>query len=324
VQSFNYRKATSASDALNGAVQARFLSGGTTLIDLMKLDVETPHSIIDVNALPFGKIEKTKSGGLHVGASVKNSDLANNEIIKKEYSVLSEALLSGASPQLRNKASTAGNLLQRTRCVYFRDTSKPCNKREPKSGCAAIEGFNRNLAILGTSSSCIANNPSDMNVAMMALEAKIHLQMSVGSREVAIQDFYLLPGNTPEKETIIQPGELITGVTLDPLPKGSRSLYLKLRDRASYEFALASVAVIASVKAGKFEHIRLAMGGVGTRPWRSLEAERVLEGASVSEGNFKKAAEEALKEAKPQSLNGFKIELAKRCLVQALKQVTGV
>ncbi|MNT00182.1 4-hydroxybenzoyl-CoA reductase subunit beta [compost metagenome] len=252
---------------------------------------------------------------------VRNADLAHNEAIKKNYPVLSEALLSGASAQLRNKATTAGNLLQRTRCTYFRDPSKPCNKREPGSGCGAIQGFNRNLAIMGTSDKCIATNPSDMNVALTALEAKIHVQSAAGNKNINIADFYLLPGNTPEKETVLQPGELITGVTLAAPLAGTKSLYLKLRDRASYEFAISSAAVIVNTKGNRIERVRMAMGGIGTRPWRSLEAEMILEGQAISEDLFREAAKEFVKGAKPQTQNSFKVELAQRCLVHALKQV---
>jgi xanthine dehydrogenase YagS FAD-binding subunit len=331
MQEFSYKKINTADEALgsfNGgkaggtsASPVRFLAGGTTLIDLMKLEVETPRAIVDLNNLPLNKIEKKKEGGLHIGATVKNTELANHELVKKDYSVLSQAILAGASTQLRNKATTAGNLLQRTRCVYFRDPHMPCNKREPKSGCAAIDGFNRNLAIMGTSDKCIANNPSDMNVAMMALEATVHIQSASGNRDVAIGEFYLLPGETPEKETVLQPGELITGVTLPALEAGTKSTYLKLRDRASYEFALSSAAIIAKVQGGKFTSIRMAMGGIGARPWRSLAAEKILLNAPANEGTFRAAAEEFVRGAKPQSQNGFKIELAKRCLVHTLKQV---
>lgn len=317
-------QATSAFASPAGSLaldQTRFLAGGTTLIDLMKLEVEKPKAVIDINALPFKEIKKIEGSGVSVGALVKNSALANHELIQKEYPVLSQALLAGASAQLRNKATTSGNLLQRTRCVYFRDLSKPCNKREPKSGCSALDGFNRNLAILGTSSSCIASNPSDMNVAMTALEAKINIVSKKGSRDVDINDFYLLPGSTPEKETVLETGDFITGLTLAPLPAGTKSLYLKLRDRASYEFALSSAAIVATIKAGKIERIRMAMGGIGAKPWRSLAAEKILEGGPVSEDRFRSAADEFLKGAKAQSQNGFKIELAKRCLVHALNQV---
>ena len=219
-------------------------------------------------------------------------------------------------------ATTAGNLLQRTRCMYFRDTAMPCNKREPGSGCAAITGVNRSLAILGTSEHCIATNPSDMNVAMAALEATIHVRGAKGERSIPIGDFHLLPGNTPHRETVLEPGDLITHVTLPPPAPGSRSFYLKLRDRASYEFALASAAVVVTVANGKMMRARIALGGVGTKPWRSNEAERELTNQSATQAVFQKAADAALGGAKPQSQNGFKVELAKRCLVHALKLAT--
>jgi xanthine dehydrogenase YagS FAD-binding subunit len=297
----------------------RFLAGGTTLIDLMKLNVETPARVLDINRLPFDKIEAAPDGGLKIGATVRNSDLAHNPSVQRNYSVLSQAILQGASAQLRNMATTAGNLLQRTRCVYFRDTAMPCNKREPGSGCPAITGFNRSLAILGTSEHCIATNPSDMNVAMVALEATIHIQGSKGSRAVPIGEFHLLPGDTPQRETVLEPGDLITHVTLPPPIAGSKQLYLKLRDRASYEFALASAAVVLTIAGGNVTRARIALGGVGTKPWRSPEAEAALVGQPANEANFRKAAEAALRGAKPQSENAFKIELAKRCLTHALK-----
>src|SRR5882724_8733145 len=310
--------AAKATTSQQGA-EIRFIAGGTTLIDLMKLNVETPRKLIDVNHLPLGKIDTLPDGGLTVGAMVHNSDLAYHPVVRKNYAVLSEALLSGASAQLRNMATTAGNLLQRTRCVYFRDIAMPCNKREPGSGCAAITGVNRSLAILGTSEKCIASNPSDMNVAMSALEATIHIRGTKGERTIPIADFHVLPGNTPERETVLEPGDLITHVTLPPPAPGSRSLYLKLRDRASYEFALASAAVVVTVANGKMTRARIALGGVGTKPWRSTEAEQELTGQSATEDVFRKAAEAALRGANPQSENGFKVELAKRCLVHALK-----
>jgi xanthine dehydrogenase YagS FAD-binding subunit len=253
---------------------------------------------------------------------VRNTDLAHHPVVKKNYPVLSEALLSGATVQLRNMATTGGNLLQRTRCMYFRDTAMPCNKREPGSGCAAITGVNRGLAILGTSEHCIATNPSDMNVALAALEATIHIRGPKGERSVPIGDFHLLPGNTPERETVLEPGDLITHVTLPPPAPGSRSLYLKLRDRASYEFALASAAVVLTTSGGKITRARVALGGVGTKPWRSPEAEAELTNQSATDEVFRKAADAALRNAKPQSQNGFKVELAKRCLVHTLKLTT--
>src|SRR5215471_5412364 len=269
--------AAQSKTAQQGA-DVRFLGGGTTLIDLMKLNVEIPARVLDINRLPLDKIEATSDGGVKIGAMVRNSDLANHAKVQKDYSVLSQALLQGASAQLRNMATMGGNLLQRTRCVYFRDTSMPCNKRVPGSGCPAIMGFNRTLAILGTSDHCIATNPSDMNVALTALEAMVHLQNEKGNRTVPIQDFFLLPGQTPHQETVIEPGELITQVSLPALPAETNSVYLKLRDRASYEFALASAAVVTRVEQGKMMHARVALGGVGTKPWRSFEAEQVLEG----------------------------------------------
>src|SRR5690349_5009665 len=251
----------------------RFLGGGTTLIDLMKLNVETPARVLDVNRLPLDKIEATPDGGLKIGATVRNSDLANHPKVQKDYAVLSQAILNGASAQIRNMATVGGNLLQRTRCVYFRDTAMPCNKREPGSGCPAITGRNRTLAILRASEHCIATNPSDMCVAMAALEATIHVQGPRGSRAIPFGDFHLLPGNTPHRETVLEPGDLITHVTLPPPAPASRSLYLKLRDRASYEFALASAAVVITATGGKITRARVALGGVGTKPWRSPEAE---------------------------------------------------
>jgi xanthine dehydrogenase YagS FAD-binding subunit len=298
---------------------ARFMAGGTTLLDLMKLNVERPAHVVDINRLPLDKIESLPDGGLKIGATVRNSDLAYHAAVQRDYAVLSQAILSGASAQLRNMATTAGNLLQRTRCVYFRDTSMPCNKREPGSGCSAITGANRTLAILGTSEHCIATNPSDMNVAMTALEATIHVQGVQGRRSIPIAEFYLLPGDAPQRETLLEPGDLITHVTLPPPAAGAKSLYLKLRDRASYEFALASAAVVITIAGGNVTRARIALGGVGTKPWRSPEAEAALAGQPASGANFRKAAEAALRTAKPQSENGFKIELAKRCLAHALQ-----
>jgi xanthine dehydrogenase YagS FAD-binding subunit len=313
--------AAAAHTAQQGA-EIRFIAGGTTLIDLMKLNVEQPHTLIDLNRLPLGDVETLPDGGLKIGAMVRNSDLAHHPAVLRDYPVLSQALLSGASAQLRNKATTSGNLLQRTRCMYFRDTAMPCNKREPGSGCGAINGVNRMMAILGTSEHCIASNPSDMNVALTALEATIHIQNVQGARPVPINEFYLLPGDTPQRETVLEPGDLITHVTLPAPVTGAKSLYLKLRDRASYEFALASAAVIVKVESNRINYVRVALGGVGTRPWRSKEAEQALAGATPSENIFRAAAGAALQGAQPQSQNGFKIELAKRCLTHALKLAT--
>ncbi|HXP68636.1 MAG TPA: xanthine dehydrogenase family protein subunit M [Candidatus Dormibacteraeota bacterium] len=313
--------AAQSKTAQQGA-DVRFLGGGTTLIDLMKLNVETPARLVDINRLPLGNIEETRDGGLQIGATVRNSDLAYHEQVQRDYSVLSQAILQGASAQIRNMATTAGNLLQRTRCVYFRDTAMACNKREPGSGCPAITGHNRTLAILGASEHCIATNPSDMCVALAALEASVHIQGPKGSREVAFGDFHLLPGDTPHRETVLEPGDLITHVMLPPPIAGSKQVYLKLRDRASYEFALASAAVVLTIVSGKITRARIALGGVGTKPWRSPEAEAALTGNPANEGTFRQAADAALRHAKPQTENKFKIELAKRCVMHSLRMVT--
>lgn len=328
MHSFEFTRPENAAAAITAAATARtaqqgadirFVAGGTTLIDLMKLEVETPDRVLDINRLPFDKIEELPDGGLQIGATVRNSELANDARVKRDYAVLSQAILAGASAQLRNMATTAGNLLQRTRCVYFRDTAMRCNKREPGSGCPAITGANRELAVLGTSDQCIATNPSDMCVAMAVLEAVIHVTGPGGTRAIAFGDFHLLPGNTPDRETVLEPGDLITHVTLPPPRAGTRQVYLKLRDRASYEFALASAAVVMNLNGGTIDYVRVALGGVGTKPWRSPEAEAVLSGAAANSGIFRQAAEAALRDAKPQSENKFKIELAKRCLTHALE-----
>ena len=342
MQTFQYVKAASIEKALgaaNGAnhpsdkdlspgTPAKFIAGGTTLVDLMKLSVETPGTLVDINLLPLDKIEPLPNGGLRIGAMVRNSDLAWNADVQKNYAVLSQAILSGASPQLRNMATTGGNLLQRTRCAYFRDPSAGspggygCNKRTPGTGCAALEGFHRTHAILGTSDHCIATHPSDMCVAMAALEATILVEGPKGKRTIPFADFHKLPGDTPHIENALEPGELVTYVDLPRPIEGAKSVYLKLRDRASYEFALASAAVVARVEGGHIRYIRVAMGGVGTKPWRSHEAEAALMGKAVDPTHFKAAAEAALKNARPRTDNAFKVELARRCLVRTLKLAT--
>ncbi|SNT10608.1 xanthine dehydrogenase YagS FAD-binding subunit [Granulicella rosea] len=309
--------------AQNGA-DVRFIAGGTNLVDYMKLNVERPRQLVDINGLPLDKVEKTAEGGLRIGALARNADVAQDAIVKESYAVLSEALLSGASPQLRNMATTAGNLLQKTRCVYYRDTASACNKRQAGSGCSAIGGYNRMLAILGTSDHCIATNPSDQNVALTALEAVIHIEGRNGQRSVPISEFYLLPGSTPERETVLQPGDLITHITLPAPVAGAKSAYLKLRDRASYEFALASAAIVMKQDGERIRYVRVAMGGVGTRPWRAVEAEKMLLGKAATAENFRAAADAALHGARPQSQNGFKVELAKRCLTHAMRQVSQI
>ena len=329
MQSFGYVKATGTDKALAGfAANAKFIAGGTTLVDLMKLGVEKPSGLVDINLLPLDKVEVTPSGGLMIGALVRNSDLAWNAAVKEKYAVLSQAILSGASPQLRNMATTGGNLLQRVRCAYFREpgAGQPggygCNKRVPGTGCAALDGFHRVHAVLGTSEHCIATHPSDMCVAMAALEAVVHVEGARGKRTIVFADFHKLPGETPQIENALEPGELVTYVELPKPVEGAKSAYLKLRDRASYEFALASAAVVARVESGRVKYVRVAMGGVGTKPWRSHEAEAALTGKEATEANFRAAAEAAMKGAKARKDNAFKVELAKRCMVRTLKLAT--
>jgi xanthine dehydrogenase YagS FAD-binding subunit len=315
-------KAQAASPTAQQGAAVRFIAGGTNLVDYMKLNVETPSRLVDINGLPLDQIESMLGGGLKIGALARNSDVAYHAVVKAQYPVLSQAILAGASTQLRNMATTAGNLLQKTRCVYYRDTAFGCNKRAPGTGCSAIGGHNRTLAILGTSEKCIASNPSDQNVALAALEAVVHITGSKGERVVPIAEFYTLPGDTPERETVLEPGDLVTHVSLPAQAAGTKSAYLKLRDRASYEFALASAAVIVKQSGGRIEFVRIALGGVGSVPWRSREAERVLQGKVATPANFRAAAEAALRGSRPQSQNGFKVELAKRCLTHALAQAT--
>jgi xanthine dehydrogenase YagS FAD-binding subunit len=331
MESFRYVRAQDGAHAITFARRAttaqqganiRYIAGGTTLVDLMKLDVERPQTLIDITHLPLTEVKAAPGGGVEIGAMARNSDLAHHPLIQRDYPVLSEALLSGASAQLRNKATTGGNLLQRTRCMYFRDVAMACNKREPGSGCGAITGINRTMAILGGSEHCIATNPSDMNVALVALEAVVRVHGAAGSRDIPIADFHLLPGATPQRETVLQPGDLVTHIVLPAAAPGSQSTYLKLRDRASYEFALASAAVVATVESGRIQRVRIAMGGVGTKPWRFVEAERMLTGMPATPDSYQQIAAVALKDARPQSQNGFKVALAQRCLVYALRQAT--
>lgn len=325
MQTFDLRRARSVDDAvsLNGAIRGReFIAGGTTMVDLMRLDVERPSLLVDINHLDVNRITRAGDGSMRIGALARNSDVAHHADVRRDYAVLSEALLSGASPQLRNAASTGGNVLQRTRCSYFRDPAAMCNKRVPGSGCSALTGYNRNLAVLGTSEHCIATNPSDQNVALTVLDASLDLQTMQAKRTVPFRGFYLLPGDHPERETALAPGELIVAVTLPATRPSRRSYYLKLRDRASFEFALASTAVALDLEGGTMRNVRIALGGVGTRPWAAVEAEHALEGRAPDSGLFASAASAAMIGAKPRSQNGFKIELAKRCIVAALKHVT--
>jgi xanthine dehydrogenase YagS FAD-binding subunit len=323
VETFTYVREDEAGAAVRqaqGEARVKFLGGGTNLVDLMKLYVETPAQLVDINHLPLGKIEPTDAR-VRIGALVRNSDLAYHESIRTHYPVLSEALLSGATPQLRNMATVGGNLLQRTRCPYFRDTFWQCNKRQPRSGCAALEGFNRSHAVLGTSDECIATHPSDMCVAMAALDAVIHTLGPDGERKIPFGEFHVSYGEDPAKETILQRGELIVAVELPATAFFRRSHYLKVRDRTSFEFALASAAVALEVTDGTISAARVALGGVATKPWRSAEAEKALVGAKPGDDTYAAAADAALQGAKAQKHNAFKIELSKRVIVRALTTV---
>jgi xanthine dehydrogenase YagS FAD-binding subunit len=317
---FNYQRATAPNEAIRAvsAHGAKFLGGGTNLVDLMRYNVEHPTTLIDVTRLDLNQIVTSGSTTI-IGAGVRNSDLANHETIRTNYPLLSQALLSGASPQLRNMATTGGNLLQRTRCYYFMDTAFPsCNKRAPGSGCSAIQGFNRIHAILGANNECIATNPSDMNVALAALNATIHVSGQKGKRTIPIANFHRLAGNTPQIDTNLQPDELITGVELKATNFAKHSYYLKVRDRQSYAFALVSVAAGLEMNGNTIQSAGLALGGVAHKPWRSLEAEQSLLGATAGPEAFKRAANLAVSGAEPREHNAFKIELAKQSIVRAL------
>jgi xanthine dehydrogenase YagS FAD-binding subunit len=324
MRAFTYERADTLAHAAQAATRpgAKFIAGGTNLLDLMKLQVETPTHLIDINRLPLDRIEETQDGGLRVGALVRNSDLAADPRVRRNYGVLSRALLAGASAQLRNKATTGGNLLQRTRCYYFYDVTKPCNKREPGSGCAALAGFNRIHAVLGGSDQCIATHPSDMAVAMRALDATVETVNPAGeTRAIPIADFYKLPGDTPNIETGLRSGEIITSVTLPQAPPGVQ-FYRKVRDRASYAFALVSVAGIVQTVGGRIRTARLAFGGLAPKPWRVPRAEVALAGATAGAGSFDAAATEALNGARGHGGNDFKIPLARRTLHAVLAEAT--
>jgi xanthine dehydrogenase YagS FAD-binding subunit len=330
VNPFAYSRANDAAGAVSAVVakpRTKFLGGGTNLIDLMKMGVETPAQLIDITRLPMAQIEELPDGkGMRIGALARNSDVAEHALIKQRYPVLSEALLAGASPQLRNMATVGGNLMQRTRCYYFYDPAFPqCNKRNPGSGCGALKGYNRIHAILGQSEQCIATNPSDMNVALAALEAIVRVQGPNGEREIPIADFHRLPGSTPNVDTNLKDDELITAVDLPAVPFVARSHYLKIRDRASYAFALVSVAVALEIDPGKkITAARIALGGVAHKPWRAQKAEQQLAGKTADETTFRAAAEAELAAAKGYTHNSFKIELAKRSIVRALTTVAGM
>lgn len=320
---FEYARATDVADAIRQIAadpEAKFIAGGTNLIDLMKYDVERPLRLIDITHLPLKTVEETANGGVRIGALVPNSDLAYHPLIEKRYPLLSSAILAGASQQLRNMASTGGNLLQRTRCFYFYDVATPCNKREPGSGCSARDGINRINAILGTSEACIATHPSDMCVALAALEAKVHVAGPAGERTIAFADFHRLPGNTPEVDTNLKPNEIITAIELPAQGFAANYSYLKIRDRLSNAFALVSVAAALELEGNRITEARLALGGVAHKPWRNLEAELAMRGKPADAPAFAEAAAVLLRDAKGFAHNAFKIDLARRAIVRTLRQ----
>lgn len=329
MRAVTYTRATDRAAAITAATppqDAAYLGGGTNLVDLMKIDVMTPAHLVDVTGLAahdpaMGRVAALPEGGLRIGALVSNSALAHHDAVRTQYPVLSEALLSGATVQLRNMATVGGNLMQRTRCYYFRDTASPCNKRQPGTGCSALGGYNRMHAVLGGSDHCIATHPSDMAVAMVALDAVVRVQGPQGERTIPVVDFHRLPGDHPEQDTVLEPGELITAVDLPPLAFATRSHYRKVRDRASYAFALASAAVALDIQNGVIRAARLALGGVGTKPWRAYEAEAALVNRPATAERYRAAADLALRGAVPQEHNAFKIDLAKRSVVRALTVV---
>ena len=322
---FRYERASDAASAVALLAQApngAFLAGGTNLVDHMKLGVAQPDLLVDVTRLPYDRIELLPDGGVRIGAAVRNSELAADRTIRARYPMLAQALLSGASGQLRNLATTGGNLLQRTRCVYFQDVSKPCNKREPGSGCPAREGYHRNLAILGASEACIATHPSDMAVAMIALDAIVHVLGPNGERTIPLVRFHRLPGDEPQRDTVLAHGELITAVDLPPLAFAAHSHYRKVRDRASYAFALVSVAAAIDLADDLVRDARIAFGGVAHVPWRATKAEAALRGAPATEETFRRAAGAELVDARPLRDNAFKVPLARNVLVRTLLDLT--
>ena len=318
---FRYERAvdpTAAVALLAGSPRARFLGGGTNLVDLMRLGVEQPDLLVDVTGLPYDRIEETVGGGLRIGAAVRNSDLASDRLVRERYPVLAQALLDGASGQLRNLATVGGNLLQRTRCRYFQDVTKPCNKRVPGSGCPAREGEHRNLAILGWSERCVATHPSDMAVALAALDAVVHVEGARRARSIPLTELHRLPGEEPQRDTVLERGELITVVELPALDLARRSRYVKVRERASFAFALVSVAAALDVDDGTVREVRVALGGVAHRPWRAPRAEAALRGAPATGESFARAAEAELAQARPLRDNAYKLPLARNLIVRTL------
>lgn len=322
MKAFTYERPADAAAALQAVARpgAKFLAGGTNLLDLMKVDVEAPSHLVDVSHLPMAQVDEVDGGGLRIGATVTNSDLAADRRVRERYPMLSRALLNGASGQLRNQATTAGNLLQRTRCYYFYDTAKPCNKRSPGSGCSALNGYNRIHAVLGASDACIAVHPSDMAVAMVALDAEVEVQSAGGNgRSIKLQDFHRLPGTTPQVETALEHGELITAVLLPPAPAGGQ-VYRKVRDRASYDFALVSVAALVDLDGDHIGTARIALGGVAHKPWRAVEAEQQLVGRPAAADAFQAAGAAAVAGARGYGHNDFKIGLASRAVAVTLAE----
>lgn len=322
---FKYTRATDAGAAANAVASnphAKFLAGGTNILDLMKEDVERPNELVDLTRLKLAEI-KAAAGGVSIGALAKNTDTANHPLIRHNYPLLTQAIVAGASGQLRNMATNGGNLLQRTRCQYFYDTAMPCNKREPGTGCGALEGLNRIHAIFGWSEKCVATYPGDMANALYALEATVRVRSAQGrERTIPIGEFHRLPGDTPEKDTNLEHGELIVAIDLPKSNFARNSYYLKVRDRASYAFALVAVAAALEISGGTIRQARVVLGGVAHKPWRSTEAEAALSGKSASEQTFKQAAELALKDAKPLAHNAYKVELGKRAIVRALMRAS--
>lgn len=321
---FDYTPAADTDSAVATVMSrpgAAFLGGGTNLVDHMKLGVASPDLLVDVTRLPLDEIEELPDGGLRIGATVRNSDLAAHPLLRLRYPLLSQALLAGASGQLRNAATTAGNLLQRTRCSYFQDVTTPCNKREPGTGCAAIGGWNRYHAVLGASEHCVAVHPSDMAVAMTALDAVVNVLGEDGERRVPLREFHRLPGDTPQHDTVLAHGELVTSVELPPLPDGARSGYRKVRDRASFAFALISVGAVLVTDGQRVREARIAFGGLAHKPWRAAHAEEALRGAAPTEENFRRAADAELRHASPLPGNGFKIPMTRNTLAALLREL---
>ena len=320
---FRYARANDVADAVRLIADdpnAKFVAGGTNLIDLMQMDVERPTKVIDITRLPLKQVENTPGGGLRIGALVPNTDLAYHPLVEQRYPVLASAIMAGASQQLRNMASTGGNLLQRTRCHYFYDIATPCNKREPGSGCSAIDGYNRMHAILGSSDACIATHPSDMCVALAMLDSKVHVSSASGDRVIAFAEFHRLPGETPQRDTNLNAGEIITAVELPPKGFATNYTYLKIRDRLSYAFGLVSIAVGLELDGDTIKEARFALGGVAHKPWRDPQAESALRGQPANAATFAHAADVLLHDAKGYAHNAFKIDLARRCIARALTQ----